>query len=74
MLSKYDFDLKTSGNEFVSLKKSIFVRDRITHPKKYKDIIISDEEIYNLIVAVQYVEDIFIGFLKFPMESITEGI
>ena len=40
MLLKNDFDLKTSGNEFKSLQKSIHVRDRITHPKKHRDIII----------------------------------
>lgn len=65
MLSKNDFDLNTSGNEFKSLQKSIHVRDRTTHPKKHRDIIISDEEIYNLLVAVEYVENTFIEFLKF---------
>lgn len=69
MLSKDDFDLKTSGNEFKSLQKSIHVRDRITHPKKHSDIIISSQEIYDLLLAVQYVEDIFIEFLKFPKKD-----
>lgn len=65
MLSKNDFDLKTSGNEFKSLQKSIHVRDRTTHLKKHRDIIISSEEIYNLLVSVEYVENTFIEFLKF---------
>jgi hypothetical protein len=69
MLLKDNFDLKTSGNEFKSLQKSIHVRDRITHPKKHRDIIISSEEIYNLLVAVEYVENIFIEFLKFKAKD-----
>ena len=64
MLSKNDFDLKTSGNEFKSLQKSIHVRDRITHPKKHRDIIISSEEIYNLLIAIEYVENTFPDFRK----------
>lgn len=69
MLLKDNFDLKTSGNQFKSLQKSIHVRDRITHPKKHRDIIISSEEIYNLLVAVEYVENIFIEFLKFKAKD-----
>lgn len=69
MLLKNDFDLKTSGNEYKSLQKSIHVRDRITHPKKHRDIIISSEEIYNLLIAVEYVENTFIGFLNFKIKN-----
>lgn len=64
MLNKENFDLKTSGEKFIFLRKSIYVRDRITHPKKFRDIQISDKEIYYVLESVNYIEQVFLDFLK----------
>ena len=65
MLNKVNFDLKTSGQEFQLLRKSIHVRDKITHPKKFRDIEISDKEVYYVLTSVTYVEEIFLDFLSY---------
>ncbi len=69
ILLKEGFDLNTSGNEFKLLQKSIYVRDRITHPKKYSDIVISDVEIYNILISTEYVEKVFFGFLNYEEQK-----
>ena len=54
-----DLDLKTDSKEYQILRNSISTRDRITHPKKHRDIIISDEDIYNIYISFEYIRATF---------------
>ncbi|AOO64837.1 hypothetical protein [Sulfurospirillum halorespirans] len=72
MLNKEKFDLKTSGKEFKLLRESIYVRDRITHPKRFRDIQISDKEIYYILTSVNYIEQIFLDFLSYKNINLSD--
>jgi hypothetical protein len=58
-----NLDLKTDSKEYQALRKSVFVRDRITHPKRYGDIIIKDEEIINIYISIDYIRNTFMNLI-----------
>lgn len=59
-----DLDLKTHTKEYQTLKNSISIRDRITHPKKHRDIIVRDKDIYNILISFEYIRSCFSDILK----------
>lgn len=59
-----NLDLKTDSKEYQILRKSILVRNRITHPKRHSDIIISDEDIYNALVSFEYIRNNFSNIMS----------
>ena len=61
------FDLKFD-TDFQKLTKSIKVRDRITHPKRHDDILISDDEFILIIESFEYVKNLFIELLQKKLE------
>lgn len=55
VLNDYSFD--TSGTEFKSFEIAQHVRDRLTHPRNYYDIQITDQEMHHLVTAMLWVRE-----------------
>jgi hypothetical protein len=58
-----EVDLKTNSKEYQILRSSISIRDRITHPKRHSDILVSDKDVYNCLVSFEYIRNTFSGVL-----------
>jgi len=67
--TKLDLNLG-SDKRWVYFKKSINIRNKITHPKNSDDLIISDKELMNLLNAVQW----FAGTLDLLINTIKEAV
>lgn len=59
-----EVDLKTDSKEYQILRSSISIRDRVTHPKRHSDIIVSDKDIYNCLISFEYIRKAFINILQ----------
>lgn len=58
-------------NSFLTAKNT---RNRLTHPRKYYDIEISNEEMEYLLIAFDWLKDIFTKILKEKINSILKTV
>lgn len=65
-----DYKLETSTQGWQCYKKSLDVRNRITHPKKFQDLIIKNKETNNALKALSWFEKNLLHLFKSCKKSL----
>lgn len=69
-----DFTLYTDGQEFESFLQSKDLRNRLTHPKNYYDIQVTDEDMHHHSVAFYWIQSEFLRLIQSQLKSISQEL
>lgn len=68
------FRLETDGQEFREFLAAKSARNRLTHPRTYYDVEVTDRDMHSLTVAYMWVESEFLRLFRLRVQSLAKGL
>lgn len=69
-----DYCLETSGEDYQDFLRAKHARDKLTHPKTYYDIQVTDQDMSYHSIAAQWVRNSFEQLFKLRVDQLRSGI